>query len=74
MKPTDKTIIYKSYSNLYDAQYAKDILKENDIESFISEDSMLPLNPSGKSWGVKLHIFEKDKTTVDNIIKEIDNK
>ena len=45
MNTEGKTVIYKSYDNLYDAMYAKDILKANGIESFISDDSMLPLNP-----------------------------
>lgn len=75
MNTEGKTVIYKSYDNLYDAMYAKDILKANGIESFISDDSMLPLNPivSGKSWGTKLHIFEKDIALVENILKEIKN-
>ena len=69
MNTEGKTVIYKSYDNLYDAMYA------NGIESFISDDSMLPLNPivSGKSWGTKLHIFEKDIASVENILKEIKN-
>lgn len=71
----DKTIIYKSFDNLYDALYVKNMLKENEIESFISDDSMLPLNPivSGKSWGTKLHVFEKDIERIEQILNELNN-
>ena len=69
----DKTTIYRSYENLYDAIYARDLLKESGIESFVSDDSMYPLSPivSDGSWGTKLHIFEKDLDKVDEILKSI---
>ena len=69
----DKTIIYRSYDNLYDAIYARDFLRESGIESFVSDDSMYPMSPivSEGSWGTKLHIFEKDKAKVDEILSNI---
>lgn len=52
----DQTVIYKSYDNMYKAMYERDFLRENGVESFLSEDSTLPLDPTlmGKTWGIKL--------------------
>ena len=42
----DQTVIYKSYDNMYKAMYERDFLRENGVESFLSEDSTLPLDPT----------------------------
>jgi len=69
----DKTIIYKSYDLYYDAIYARDILKQNSIESFLSDDAMLPLGAavSESMGGTKLHIFEDDLPKVEEILKMV---
>ena len=71
----DKTIIYKSYDLYYDAIYARDILKQNGIESFLSDDAMLPLGAavSESMGGTKLHIFEDDLPKVEEILSSIEN-
>ena len=65
-----KTIIYKSYDLLYDAAYAKDVLEQNGIESFLSDFGMMPLSPavSESMGGTKLHIFEADLQKVEEIL------
>ena len=65
-----KTIIYKSYDLFYDAVYAKDILEQNGIESFLSDFGMMPLSPavSESMGGTKLHIFEDDLQKVEEIL------
>ena len=62
----DQTVIYKSYDNMYKAMY----------ESFLSEDSTLPLDPTlmGKTWGIKLYVFEKDIPTIDRLLAELNNE
>jgi len=69
-----KTIIYKSYDLYYDAMYAKDILEQNGIESFLSDESMIPLGAavSESMGGTKLHIFEDDLSRVEEILSQID--
>ncbi|MDR1543250.1 MAG: DUF2007 domain-containing protein [Prevotellaceae bacterium] len=68
----DKTIIYKSYDLLYDAVYARDTLKENGIEAFISDEGIIPLSVavSASMGGTKLHIFEKDMKKVKEILND----
>jgi len=68
-----KTIIYKSYDLYYDAIYARDILKQNGIESFLSDVSMIPLGAavSESMGGTKLHIFEADLPRVEEILNEL---
>ncbi|MDR0829397.1 MAG: DUF2007 domain-containing protein [Prevotellaceae bacterium] len=66
----DKTIIYKSYELYLDAVYARDILKQNGIESFLSDDAMIPLGVavSQSMGGTKLHIFEDDLPKVEETL------
>ena len=68
-----KTIIYKSYDLYYDAIYARDVLKQNGVEAFLSDDAMLPLGAaiSESMGGTKLHIFENDLQKVEEILAMI---
>lgn len=72
----DQTVIYKSYDNMYKAMYERDFLRENGVESFLSEDSTLPLDPTlmGKTWGIKLYVFEKDIPTIYRLLAELNNE
>jgi hypothetical protein len=67
-----KTIIYKSYDLLYDAVYARDTLKQNGIEAFISDEGIIPLSVavSASMGGTKLHIFEDDLQKVEDILSK----
>ena len=70
-----KTIIYKSYDLYLDANYAKDILAQNGIEAFLTDDAMIPLwgTISESFGGTKLHIFEKDLQKVEEILTMIND-
>jgi len=71
-----KTIIYKSYDLYYDAIYARDVLKQNGIEAFLSDFGMMPLSPAvtESMGGTKLHIFEDDLPKVEEILSLINNE
>lgn len=76
MKNKDKTVIYKSYRDIYSAIYERDFLRANGIESFLSEDTMLPLDPilTDKNWGIKLYVFQKDIPEIERLLAEIANE
>lgn len=69
----DKTVIYKSYQSIYPAIYERDFLRANGIESFLSEDTMLPLDPIivDKNWGIKLYVFKKDIPEIERLLAEL---
>ena len=61
----DKTIILHTYNDMQEAVMIQDKLKENGIESFLSNENVMGLDPVG---GVELKIFEKDKEAAEKII------
>lgn len=70
-----KTVIYQTYENIYEATYARDVLKENGIESFIASDSTLPATISiyNQNYGIRLYVFEEDLERVKGILENTEN-
>lgn len=48
------------------------VLKENGIECFLSDENIVQLYPmfSSPFSGIRLHLFEKDKDSAENILQE----
>ncbi|MDR3326707.1 MAG: DUF2007 domain-containing protein [Prevotellaceae bacterium] len=69
----DRIINIKSYENLYDAGYARDFLKENGIEAFVSGENTAQLYPVfSSSFGVRLNIFARDKERAEELLNDLD--
>lgn len=69
----ETTIVIKTFSSEFEAEITQGILKEEGIESFISKDDEGSMNPALQlTLGVKLHIFEKDKDRVLEILDSVD--
>lgn len=68
----EPTIVIKTFSSEFEAEIAQGILKEEGIESFISKDDEGSMNPALQlTLGVKLHIFEKDRDKVIEILDSV---
>ena len=48
------------------------VLKENGIECFLSDENIVQLYPmfSSPFSGIRLHLFEKDTDSAENILQE----
>lgn len=64
----EKTVTLFTFSDLIAATHAKDMLKENGIESFLKNENVMGLDPVG---GVELRIFEKDKEAAAKVISDL---
>ena len=70
MDEQSKTITLRQFENIIDAQVAVDILKQNGLNSFVSNElgaQLYPLFPSSVS-GVCLHVFEHDKERAEELL------
>jgi len=58
----DKIITLKNYDSMVDAMVDLDVLKVNEIESFIGNEQIVELYPmfSDINEGLKIVVFEKD--------------
>ena len=63
----DSTIILSTFSDILEASFAQDKLKENGIDSFLENENVVGLNPLG---GIELKIFSKDKEKAQLILLE----
>ena len=65
----DKTILFRTFDTLPEAQYVKDALTQNGVESFIANEigaQLYPLFGSSVS-GYRLMILEKDMAKATDI-------
>jgi len=67
-----KTILFKTYQDLLTANAEHDILKENGIECFLSDENIVQMYPMFFSpfGGIRLHLLEKDKDLAEKVLKE----
>lgn len=68
----NKTIIIKTYDNLIKANFYKELLENNNIQCFISDENISSLLPITASpfGGYKLNIFERDIQKAAKLIAE----
>jgi len=76
MQEEDKIIIYASYDTVILANLAKTKLDAYGIPCFLTEEHFTSLYPIRNEIfpGVRLHIFEKDRDQVDEVLKEDRNQ
>lgn len=69
-----KVIVLRSFESLADATYVKDMLEQNGVESFISNEAMSQLYPffSSSVHGIPLHILEEDLEKANNILSDLE--
>lgn len=67
-----KTIVFKTYTDMVTANMECNVLKENGIECFFSDENIVQLYPmfSSPFSGIRLHLFEKDKDSAEKILQE----
>ena len=58
-------ILFKTYSNSFEANMAKEKLAENGVQSFIEEENVMGLNPLG---GTELKVSSKDLKTAEEVL------
>jgi hypothetical protein len=61
-------LVLKVYRDALEAGIAQDILKENDIGSFLEEENILGLNPAG---GVELKVQAKDFLKAQDLLESV---
>jgi DNA-directed RNA polymerase subunit RPC12/RpoP len=68
----DKIIVFDSYDTVMDANLVKTKLDAYGIPCFLSDENFVGLYPIRNELfpGVRLHIFEKDKDRVNEILAE----
>lgn len=67
-----KTIVFKTYTDMVTANMECNVLKENGIKCFLSDENIVQLYPmfSSPFSGIRLHLFEKDKDSAEKILQE----
>lgn len=68
----DKIITLKNYDSMVDAMVDLDVLKVNEIESFIGNEQLVELYPmfSDINEGLKIVVFEKDLDRAMKLLEE----
>ena len=68
----EKIIIYESYDTVMQANLAKTKLDAYGIPCFLTEENFTSLYPfrNGIFPGVRLHVFEKDRERVKEVLTE----
>lgn len=64
-KEKERTITLHKYADALEAKMVQDKLKEAGIDSFLNDENVLGLDPSG---GTELKIFEKDKAAAEKAL------
>jgi hypothetical protein len=72
MEDSDKIIVFKRFQNAIEANIAKTKLDANGIPCFLSDENLANLYPTQNllAIGVRLHLFEKDVSLAEEILKE----
>ena len=70
MEDQDKIVVLRIFENSIDANIAKTKLDANGIQCFLTEENVSNLFPmqSIKLFGVRLHVFDKDRDQADHIL------
>ncbi|MGE0588489.1 MAG: DUF2007 domain-containing protein [Cyclobacteriaceae bacterium] len=70
MEERDKIVVYASFDTTVEANLAKTKLDAYGIPCFLSDENFVSLYPIRNELfpGVRLHIFEKDKSRVTEIL------
>ncbi|MEI8084883.1 MAG: DUF2007 domain-containing protein [Paludibacter sp.] len=68
----EKIITLKNYDSMVDAMVDLDVLKVNEIESFIGNEQLVELYPmfSDINEGLKIVVFEKDFEKAMKLLEE----
>ena len=74
MEEKDKIIVYASFDTIVEANLAKTKLDAYGIPCFLSDENFVSLYPIRNELfpGARLHIFEKDKSRVTEILSSED--
>lgn len=76
----DKVITLKNYDTMIDVMVDQDVLKKNEIQSFVGNEQLVELYPmfSDIDEGLKIVVFEKDYERAIKLLEEfhaiIDNE
>ena len=62
----DSTILLYTYNDILEANMVQEKLKDQGIDSFIQDEDVAGLNPTG---GVRVMIFSRDKEAAEKIIE-----
>ena len=66
----DEIVTLYTFTDILEATLAVNKLKENGIESFLTDETISGINPLG---GVELKVFSKDRERADEIVEEFKN-
>ena len=70
MNEQSKTVVLRRFENVIEAQTAVDILRQNGVNCFISNElgsQLYPIFPSSVS-GVCVHIFEHERERAEELL------
>lgn len=65
----DKLVTLEQYDTLFEAEFAKDLLKENGIKAMVVGDSLKDILPVDGMIYVLLKVFARDVDNAKNILK-----
>lgn len=72
----NKLITLRSYSFAIDANIAKNVLENEEIECFLFDENINSINPlyAVATGGIKLKVYSEEAGFADKILKEWENK
>lgn len=66
-QPETDLIVIAVFQDAFEAGISQDLLKQNEIDSFLEEENILGLNPGG---GVELKVRRKDFQSARRVIEK----
>ena len=66
-QPETDLIVIAVFQDAFEAGISQDLLKQNEIDSFLEEENILGLNPGG---GVELKVRRKDFQAARRVIEK----
>ncbi|MBB2147037.1 DUF2007 domain-containing protein [Pedobacter sp. LMG 31464] len=71
----DKIIVYRTYYNPIEANIVKGRLEDSDIPCFLTDENVATIQPlyNQAIGGVKLNVFERDVTRINELLAEEEN-
>lgn len=71
----DKIIVYSTYYNPIEANIVKGRLEDSDIPCFLTDENIATIQPlyNQAVGGVKLNVFERDVTRINELLAEEEN-
>lgn len=75
MLANKRIVVLRTFDTYACATFCRDMLRENGIEAFLSDENIVQLYPvfSSPFGGIRLHVFDSDVLAAETILKNIES-